>query len=281
MSTKIKRKVDIAEITTSRTFLLVFIILTVYPILFVALTSLKSTEEFYTNVWLWPKKFAWSNFPKALIDAHIGAYFMTSLIVVAISVAIILLFGAMAGYALARLRVPFTGLILFLLLSTTFLPSEMVIMPLYIMMSKMKLLGSYYSLIIPYVGWSLPMTIFIFHRFFKTLPIELLESARMDGCTEAQTFTKITAPLMMPAIATCAIFSFVGLWGELLWASISLSMSSLRTIPFGVISFKSQFATDWGPLSASITLILIPLIILFLFVQKYFVQGITGGAVKG
>jgi raffinose/stachyose/melibiose transport system permease protein len=281
MSIKSKNSEGRAGIIFSRTVLLTFIIVTVYPIIFVILTSLKSTQEFYINIWLWPKKLVLHNYYKALIDAHIGQYFLNSLFVVCVSVAFILLFGALAGYALARLRVPGTGIIIFLLLSTTFFPSEMVIMPLYIMMSKMKLLGSYYSLIIPYVGWSLPMSIFILLSFFRTLPVELLESARMDGCNEIQTFTKITAPLMMPAIATVAIFSFVGLWGELLWASISLSMSSLRTIPFGVISFSSQFGTDWSPLSAAIVLVLLPLIIFFLFVQKYFIQGLTGGAVKG
>ncbi|MDG0791552.1 carbohydrate ABC transporter permease [Cohnella ginsengisoli] len=187
----------------------------------------------------------------------------------------------MAGYALARLRIPFAELIMFIILSTTMLPSESVIMPLYIMMSKMHMIGKHYTLIIPYIGWGLPMTIYIFRSFFRTIPSELIEAARVDGCTEARTFYSVTLPLMLPAVATCAIFNFVSFWGELLWGSVSLSTSSLKTIPMGVIAFKSQFSTDWGPLSAAICLVLIPLIIFFLFVQKYFVQGLTGGAVKG
>ncbi|WP_158602227.1 carbohydrate ABC transporter permease [Cohnella endophytica] len=265
----------------SRIITLAFVLTTVYPILFVLLTSLKSTDEFYTNVWSYPHHFQWNNYSKALFDAHIGVYFTTSLIIVGISVICILILGALAGYALARLHVPYRNLILFLLLSTTFLPSETVIMPLYIMMSRMKLVGTYLSLIIPYIGWALPITIVIIQRFFVSLPNELIESARMDGCTETQTFRKVMAPLMLPALATCAIFSFVSLWGELLWASIALSMSKVRTIPFGILNFQSQFQTDWGPMAAAIALILIPLMIFFLFTQKYFVQGLTGGAVKG
>ncbi|NMO97675.1 carbohydrate ABC transporter permease [Paenibacillus lemnae] len=264
-----------------RIIVLAFILITIYPILFVVLTSLKETEEFYTNIWWLPEKTAWGNFKEAWVDARIGEYFATSLYVVSISLFLILLFGALAGYALARLEVPFSKTILFLLLSTTFLPSETVIMPLYIMMSKLDLVGTAAGLIIPYTGWGLPITIYIFYGFFKSLPSELLEAARVDGCTEMKAFGKIIIPLMMPAVATCAIFGFVGLWGELLWASIALSMSDLRTLPFGIISFQSQFGTDWGPMSAAICLILIPLIVFFLFVQKYFVQGITGGAVKG
>ncbi len=274
-------KTGIFGTNISRVPIIVFIVLTVYPILFVLLTSFKTTSEFYTNIWMLPQRFEWENYATSWIDAQVGKYFVSSLIIVGISVAVSLVLGAMAGYALARLHVPYAGLILFLFLATTFLPAEMIVMPLYIMLSKIKLVGTYYSLIIPYIGWSLPMTIYIFQSFFKSLPSELLEAARMDGCTEVKAFTKVTAPLMLPAIATCAIFSFVGLWGELLWASIALSMSDLRTIPFGIIAFKAQYGTDWGPMSATICLILIPLILFFLFVQKYFVQGLTGGAVKG
>jgi len=265
----------------SRTIVLLFILLTIYPVLFVMNTSLKATSEFFVNVWGLPQKVHGINYPKAWLDAHIGEYFVNSSIVVGISVFFIVVFGALAGYALARLHVPFAGAIMFLILSTTMLPSESAIMPLYIMMSRLHMIGELHSLIIPYIGWGLPMTVFIFRSFFRTLPEELLEAARVDGCGEAKTFYRITVPLMLPAIATCAIFNFVSFWGELLWGSIALSTSPLKTIPMGVIAFKSQFATDWGPLSAAICLVLIPLVVLFLFVQKYFVQGLTGGAVKG
>ncbi len=272
---------NLAAHPISRTVVVLFIVLTIYPMLFVLNTSFKSTAEFFVNVWGLPKNVHAINYPKAWLDAHIGEYFLNSSIVVGISVLFIVIFGAMAGYALARLHVPFASGIMFLILSTTMLPSESAIMPLYIMMSRLHMIGELHSLIIPYIGWGLPMTVFIFRSFFRTLPEELLEAARVDGCNETKTFYRITVPLMLPAIATCAIFNFVSFWGELLWGSIALSTSPLKTIPMGVIAFKSQFATDWGPLSAAICLVLIPLVAMFLFVQKYFVQGLTGGAVKG
>jgi raffinose/stachyose/melibiose transport system permease protein len=266
----------------SRVTVFIFTALTIYPIVFVMFTSLKSTNEFYLNVWSFPQKIEWANFSKAWVSAQIGTYFFNSLVIVGVSVIFIVILGAMAGYALAKLKIPYAEFVVFILLATTMLPSESVIMPLYIMMSKLRLIGEHYSLIIPYVGWGLPLTIYIFKSFFQTIPSELIEAARIDGCTETATFTKIISPLMLPAILTCAIFNFVFFWGELLWASIVLSSnSSLRTIPLGVLAFKSQFATDWGPLSAAICIVLLPLIFTFLFVQKYFVQGITGGAVKG
>jgi raffinose/stachyose/melibiose transport system permease protein len=265
----------------SRVMILCIILFTIYPIIFVLLTSLKSTSEFYSNIWLWPHKLEWSNFPDAWNTAHIGSYFMNSIIVVSITVVITLIVGALAGYALARLKIPYAEVILFIILACTMVPSESVIMPMYLMTSKIKMTGTYQSLILPYIGWGLPMTIYIFRNFFKTLSNELLEAARIDGCTELTTFLKITAPLMLPATATTAILTFVGWWGELLWSSIELSTSSMKTIPMGIISFVSAFGSNWGNLSAAVCVILLPLVVFFLFTQKYFISGLTGGAVKG
>lgn len=275
-------KGDFRLALSSRMILFLTFFLTAYPIIFVMITAVKSTKEFYTNVWSLPHHYAWSNFYDAWVTAHIGQYFLTSLIVVFVSVLLIVILGALAGYALARLNIPYAEVITFLFISTLMLPSESVIMPLYLMMSKLGWIGGYETLIIPYIGWGLPITIYILKNFFSTIPKELLESARMDGSGETRTFVQIIVPLMLPAIATVSIFNLVSFWGELIWANTTLSVSSsIRTLPMGVLAFQSQFATDWGPLSASMCIVLIPLIVFFMFVQKYFIQGITGGSVKG
>ena len=265
----------------SRIFVLAFIILTIYPIIFVVITSLKSNAEFYTNIFLLPHKLEWANYPKSWITAQIGSYFFNSLLVVSTTVIATLVVGALAGYSLARLNVPYANTIMFIILAGTMLPSESIIMPMYLITSKMNITGTFSSLILPYIGWGLPMTIFIYRNFFRTLPNELIEAARIDGCTEIQTFTKVTLPLILPATATNGILIFVGWWGELLWASIELGSSSMKTIPMGIISFSAQFGTDWGALSAAVCIILVPLIVFFLFTQKYFIEGLTAGGVKG
>jgi raffinose/stachyose/melibiose transport system permease protein len=266
----------------SRLVVLLFIVVIIYPILSVIMTSLKSTSEFFLNIWWLPRSPNFSNFSYAWSAAHIGSYLINSLFVVVLTVFFITFLGLMAGYALARLDVPGANAILLLLLVSTMLPSESVIMPMYIIVSRLHFSGTFASLIIPYIGWGLPITIIIFRTFFKSLPVEMIEAARIDGCNEAQAFFRIVAPPALPPTATTAIFNFVFFWGELLWATITLaSTSGLRTIPLGILAFKSQFATDWGPLSAAIVIILVPLLIFFLFVQKYFVRGLTAGAVKG
>lgn len=265
-----------------RIIILLYLLLIIYPVLFVLNTSFKPSSEFYRNVWGLPIEFTLSNYPKAWIGGRIGSAFLNSFYIVMLTVAAIIVFGAMAGYSLARLKVPGANIIMLTLVGLTMLPSESVLMPIYITMSRVGLIGSRESLIIPYIGWGLPITIYIFRDFFMTVPSELMEAARIDGCTELGTFTKVVAPLMLPAIATCAIFNFVNFWGELLWATVALSsQSATRTISMGVVEFQGQFATDWGPMTAAICLVLVPLMILFLFTQKYFVRGLTAGSVKG
>lgn len=264
-----------------RVFTYLLVIVSIYPVIFVILTSFKSDEEFYKNLWGFASEPKFSNYLTAWTTGHIGEGLLTSVIVTIISMIVILIVGTFGGYALARLKVPFGKIILLLVIITFMLPSEAVIMPLYLMLSKFKL-NSYIMLILPYIGWNIPMTMTIMRNFFLSMPQELIEASRIDGCSEMRSLIKISIPLMKPAISVSAIFAFVGIWGDLFWAQIALSTtSSLKTLTMSALSFQGQYNTAWGPLSAAICITILPLIVFFLFVQKYFVQGITGGAVKG
>ena len=155
----------------SRGFIWLFILLTVYPIIFVMQTSFKKTSEFYTNIWGLPKVWAFENYVNAWSIANIGEYILNSLIIVAIVLFVTLFCGALAGYALSRFHIRFAELIMLLILLCTMIPSEGVIMPMYLMISKMKIVGTYTSMILPYIGWGLPMTTYIFRNFFNTLSL--------------------------------------------------------------------------------------------------------------
>ncbi len=264
-----------------RTILIIFVILTIYPMIFVILTSFKTSKDFYTNIWWLPSTMAWENYYYAWNTAQIGSYFLISLIIVCSTVLLTLIIGALGGYSLSKLRIPRAGIIMLIIFLFTMLPSESIIMPMYLMISKVKLTGTYYSMIFPYTGWGLALTTYIYYNFFNTIPTEILEAARVDGCGEARTFYKIALPMMLPATATNAIFLFLGWWGELLWASVQLSASSLKTLPLGITAFVQSSGTNWGPLCAASTIVLIPVILFFIFTQKYFMSGLTGGAVKG
>lgn len=265
----------------SRIMILLYCLLIIYPIIFVIITSLKPTSEFYVNIWGLPKTWAFENYLTAWDTANIGQYMLNSVVIVAVVMVVTLFVSGLAGYALSRFKIKCAELIMLLILACTMIPSEAVIMPMYLLTSKLHLTGSKLALIIPYIGWGLPMSIYIFRNFFDTIPNELLEAARIDGCTEVTAFWKVAVPLMLPAVATNAIFIFVSWWGELLWATVELASSTMKTIPIGMVSFSAQFGTNWGPMCAAICIVLVPLIIFFCFVQKYFIQGLTNGAVKG
>jgi len=281
MNIKKPFKEDKVLVMFSRITLLIFIFVTIYPMLFVMITSLKTSNEFYSNIWLLPKKFAWSNYVYAWNTAKIGTYFFNSIVIVSITVISTLVIGSLAGYALAKLKIPHANTIMLVIFLSTMLPSESIIMPMYLINSKLRITGTFQSLILPYISWGLPLTIYIYRNFFRTIPTEIIEAARIDGCNEITTFSKVVMPMMLPATATNGIFLFLAWWGELLWASIELSASSIKTLPLGITAFVQSSGTNWGPLSAASCIILIPVIIFFLFTQKYFVSGLTSGAVKG
>ena len=140
----------------------------------------------------------------------------------------------------------------------------------------------YFPISFAYIGWLMPATIVILKNFFQTIPAELLESARIDGSSELNTMFRIILPLAKGAVATCIVLNFCFVWGELMWAQIT-TLTSDRGIPLtvGLLSFQGQYTTDWGLMTAAICMILIPLFITFIFTQKYFVEGLTSGAVKG
>lgn len=269
-------------IVLSRLLVILYVLLLIYPTLFVVLTSLKATNEFYRNIWGLPQTLQWSNYLSAWVDGGIGRAFFNSVVIVSTTVFGILILGTLAGYALARLEIPFANFIALALVLLTLIPTESVLIPEYLMVSKLGLVGTRTALILTYTGWGLPLTIFLFRGFFLTIPAELIESARIDGAGELRTFYSIVLPLLRPIIATTAIMAFVGAWGELLWALIVLSnQSAIRTLPFSIVEFRGQNSTDWGPLSAAVCIVVLPLIVFFLFTQKYFIQGLTAGAVKG
>lgn len=261
-------------------FMLVLVV--IYPMLFILLTSFKDNEEFYTNVWGLPQIWRWSNYTYAWVSAHIGGYALNSLIVTVSAVALSVVLAALAGYALSKMFIPKANVIISILMALNFIPGVAVYISLYSQMISMGLNRTLWILILPYMAWQIPFSVYILKQFFDSLPAELLEAARVDGSGEIYTFTKIVLPLVKPAIATVTVFNFVTIWGEYMWASIAASATmSIATLPVGLLYFRGEYGIEWGPFAAAIMIIVVPMVIIFTYFQKYFVQGITAGAVKG
>ena len=265
--------------------LVVMIVSTVvvaYPVVFMVLTSLKSNKEFFVNLFGFPREIVWSNYSNAWSIGHLGQYFGNSLLVTIVSVAATSLIAMLGGYALAKMHIPKSDLVMTIFMTFTFIPGIAIYISLYMMMNKMHLTGNYLTLILPYIAWQIPFNMYIFKQFFATIPNELIESARIDGCTEIKTFFNVVLPLVTPAIATVVVFTFINNWGELMWANIvTASSMKIKTLPVGLLNFKTEMGVEWGQYSAGICLITIPLMAVFAYFQKYFIAGLTNGAVKG
>jgi len=262
------------------TFLLALSI--VYPIVFIILVSFKNNQEFFSNIWGLPKIWRWSNYPYAWVTGQVGKYAMNSVIVSLSAVIGSLVFSAPAGYALSKMHIPKAKTIISVLLGLNFIPSVAVFVPLYVQLINMKLSKSLMMLIIPYIVWQIPFSIYIFKNFFDTIPGQLLEAARVDGSKEIMTFFRIVLPISRPAVATVMVFNFINIWGEYIWASVAAtSTTEIQTIPVGLLSFRSEYGIQWGPFAAAIVLIIVPLMLIFIYLQRYFIQGLTAGAVKG
>lgn len=205
------------------------------------------------------------------------------MIISAASLVSIQVLALLAAYALSRLKIPHVEIFLMALLLMQVLPTESMIIPLYIIVSKLHLLNiPYISTILGYVGWSLPGTIIILKNFFDTVPSDLLEAARIDGSGELNTMGRIILPLMKGPMVTCLIMNFTYVWGELMWAQVTTLLTDKGvTITVGLLNFQGQYGTNWPLLTAAIVMILVPLIVIFVVLQKYFVAGLTAGGVKG
>ena len=254
----------------------------VLPILVIIFTSFKNNQDFYTNIWGFPRVWRADNYLRAWRMGDMILFVRNSLTVTVTAVGGCLLLSAFAGYALSKLRVPMAKTVMSALMGLNFIPGVAIYLSLYIQMIRMGMNKTLLMLILPYLAWQIPFSVYIFQKFFDSIPSELLESARVDGSGELNTFFRIVLPTAKPAVSTVLIFNFISTWGEFMWASIASSSSAkIKTIPVGMVYFKGEFGIEWGPFAAAIVMIVLPMVCVFIYFQKYFIQGLTAGAVKG
>lgn len=191
-----------------------------------------------------------------------------------------LIVACLGGYGMSRFRFRGRMTLGYTILVVQVIPGSLLIVPLFIILSELKLLNSFFGLIIMYVTFAVPFCTWMMKGFFDTIPLSLDESARIDGASEFATFFRIVLPLTLPGIAVTAFFSFIAGWNEYLYASICMRDYSKWTLSVGLSSFQGQYTTDWTNLMAGSFLITIPIVVLFIALQKYLVGGMTAGAVK-
>ena len=262
--------------------LAIWMIVNLFPVYWMFTFSLKSNPEIFgDNVIGLPKEWLWSNYTTALHTGNMGLYFMNSAIVAISTIIITLCVALMATFALTRLI--WKGrktLNKFFMLGLT-IPIHASIVPVYVTLSKLNMLNTYWALIIPYSAFSLAMALLVCVGFMNEIPRELDESACIDGCGVFGVFFRIIVPLMRPAVATVGIYTFLQCWNELMFANVFISKNALRTLPVGVQALSGQYTTEWGPIGAALVLATFPTLFVYIFLSKKIQESFIAGAIKG
>jgi ABC-type glycerol-3-phosphate transport system permease component len=260
--------------------LLVFCGLSVYPFVFLFVSSYKPDIEIYKNWWsFFPQEYAWNNYQAAW--GVVSKYMTNSLIVSGVSIVGVVVLSMLTGYAFAR--VYFLGkYILFISLFVLLLiPDILTLAPAFVLVKNLGLLNTWGALIFPYIAGGQLIGIFIMRNYIESLPREIFEASKIDGASESQVFIKIIIPLTMPMAVTIAILTAVGVWNDYLWPLITINNDDLRTVAIGLQYFTTQHTTKVGHLMAANVISSIPILLLFVFGTKYFVHGVMSGSVKG
>ncbi len=262
-------------------FLLFLGMLGIMPVIWMFFSSLKSFSEFNVNQWLWPRQWQWENYARVWIGANFGLYFANSLFMTVTSVTAMIIIGAMAGYALARYHFSMRDSMLYYFISGQVVPGQVVLIPLFIMIRFMGLLNTRLGLILIYTAAGLPFLVFNMQAFFKSVPQELEEAARIDGAGEFRIFWQIMLPLVRGGIGTMAIFQSMWIWNEFLFALVFASKPELRTLPIGIFNVIGQYFTDYPVFFAGLMVATLPIVVVYMFTVRYIIRGVGAGAVKG
>lgn len=267
----------------SQAVLMFWAVAVIFPMVWMIFSSFKTDKELFFSPWAAPATLQWDNFARAWTNARVGDFFLNTLIVVIPSLIFTLIISAMTAYVLARFQFPGRSFLFYLFLGGMLFPVFLALMPLFSLVNSLKLLNTYLGLIIVYIAYSLPFTVFFLTGFFKTLPGELQEAAIIDGANQYQAFFLVMLPLASPALISMGIFNFLGMWNQYVLPLVLISDENKYVLSQGLafMLFKQFYQNDWSALFAALTLVMVPTLIVYVLFQRQIQSGMTTGALKG
>jgi raffinose/stachyose/melibiose transport system permease protein len=253
----------------------------IYPILLVLISSVKSKTELISNPFGLPKQITFESFKTAFRTMNYLRSLSNTAIIDTIAVSGVVIMAAMAAYAIARKNNRFYNGLYMLFLAGMIVPFQMAMIPLYKVLQSLQLINTYQGVILVYLGSLAPFTVFILSGFVKGIPRELEEAALIDGCGPYKTFFRIVLPLLKPAITTVIVLNLFTVWNDFLMPMLYLSENKKQTITVKLSSFQGMYSNDWSLIFTGVCMIVLPMLIIYLFAQRFIISGITAGAVKG
>ena len=258
----------------------IYVILIFYPLFNMLISSLKSTREIFSNPFGFPEEWLFGNYRTVWVVRGFGTYFKNSVVVTFISMAFVILLGSMASYGVSRYKYKLRTWIYMLFLSGIMLPLKMAIIPLFLLIRSLGLMDNHISIIFIFIAMGLPSTVFILSGFMKTIPMDLEYAARIDGCNDWGIYQRIVMPITKSAIALVTIYNAVPIWNDFFFPLVFIQSNSLKTLPVGLSTFVGQHGTNWSLLFTGLSISILPMLFLYLFMSKYFIRGMTAGAIK-
>jgi multiple sugar transport system permease protein len=263
-------------------FLVIFVLASVLPLVWVFKMSIVTKSELYASPpTILPQTPTTAEYAQVLGDSTFQKALINSTIIASVTTVICLFFGSITAYAIARLRFRFKATVMTLILAISFFPAVAIIAPLFIQYTQLGLINTYASVIITDVVFALPLTIWLLVAFFRELPRDLEDAARVDGATTIQAFRKVIVPLAAPGVFTTAILTFIYAWNEFLFANTFLFDESTQPVTVVIPNFATIYTIDYGAQAAAAVVVTVPLVIMVLIFQRRIVSGLTAGAVKG
>ena len=259
---------------------LFFTVLSLFPVYFMTVSALKSKADYLENKFNLPPHPILDNFLTAFAGEKFLIRFANSTILTVGAVAVSLLLACLAAYAFARMEFPGKRTLFNLMLSLMVVPPVVMVVPLFVTMVRLKLVNTYQGTILIYIGLLLPFSIYMMTNFFQTIPHEIVDAACIDGCSNFGVFTRILMPLSAPAVITLTVVNALWAWNELLIALIFLQRDEMKTLMVGIASMRSRIYVDIPATMAGLLVATIPIVVLYVFGQRYFIRGLIGGAVK-
>lgn len=279
---KDKKKRPSEHVRNSPVYLVlaVYAIVIAYPLIWMVISSFKNTSEIFSEPWGLPSIWLVENYAQAW-DRGISAYFANSLIVTVVTTAGTVLLAALCAYGMVRMNNRVADIVLVLAMGGLVVAPQVSLIPLYKMLDALNLLDTLWAMILPYIAFRLPMAILLIRSVFLAIPKELQDAATVDGCSSLGVFRHVYIPLSRSILVTAGVLTGYFAWNEFLFAIVFVNADANRTIPAGLMSFRDALGTEWGVLLAGLVIAALPIIIVFLFLQRYFVAGLTAGSVKG
>jgi len=257
-----------------------YAVIAVGPLVFMVLNSFRPSADIFNDPLGLPTELYLGNYVEAWREAKFATYFTNSVMVVVAGVVLCTVVSAMAAYPLARYDFRFNGVTTAYFIAGLTLPIELAVVPIFYLLGSMGLVDSRFGLVLVYAATGIPFSVFILAAFFRGLPRDLEEAARLDGAGEFRIFARVMLPLVKPAIATVSIFQFVQLWNDFFFPLVLLRTTEKYTLPVGLTNFFGEYQTDWGAVFAGLVITTAPLVILFLFMTRQIVNGLVGGIGK-